>query len=115
VGHILFSDLLIETEQAVLHAVSLAPMTVIPQCQRRGIGSALVRRGLATCRDLGYSIVVELGHPDYYPKFAFSAELAKNLYSLYSGAAWMALELVPGALKGVQGTVRYPPAFNALS
>ena len=34
VGHILFSDLLIETEHAVLHAVSLAPMAVIPQCQR---------------------------------------------------------------------------------
>ena len=115
VGHILFSDLLIETEQAVLHAVSLAPMAVAPRSQRRGIGSALVRRGLELCRERGKSIVVVLGHPAYYPRFGFSAELAKNLRGPYSGDAWMALELVPGALDGVNGTVRYPRAFDVFS
>jgi len=115
VGHILFSDLLIETEQAVIHAVSLAPMAVIPQCQRQGIGSELVRRGLEICRERGYSIAVVLGHPGFYPRFGFSAELAKNLLGPYSGDAWMALELVPGALDDVKGTVRYPKAFDVFS
>ncbi|MGA2135999.1 MAG: N-acetyltransferase [Bryobacteraceae bacterium] len=115
VGHILFSDLLIETEHAVTHAVSLAPMAVITQYQRQGIGSELVRRGLELCRERGKSIVVVLGHPAYYPRFGFSAELAKNLRGPYSGNAWMALELVPGALDGVEGTVRYPKAFDVLS
>jgi len=115
VGHILFSDLLIETEHAVLHAVSLAPMAVIPQYQRRGIGSALVRRGLEVCRERGKSIAVVLGHPAYYPRFGFSAELAKNLRGPYSGDAWMAVELIPGALDGVKGTVRYPEAFEVFS
>src|SRR5579862_2515829 len=115
VGHILFNDLLIETEQAVLHAVSLAPMAVIPQYQRQGIGSKLVRRGLELCRERGKSIVVVLGHPAYYPRFGFSTELAKNLRGPYSGQTWMALELIPGALDGVKGMVRYPKAFEILS
>ncbi len=117
VGHILFSDLLIEANQAVIPAVSLAPMAVAPKSQRRGTGSALMQRGLELCRERGKSIVVVLGHPEYYPRFGFSAELAKPLESPYSGlgAAWMALELVPGALDGIRGTVRYPAAFAVLS
>jgi len=115
VGHILFSDLVVETDQAVLHAVSLAPMAVAPKFQRRGIGSALMRHGLAVCRERGRSVVVVLGHPEYYPRFGFSTELAKNLRGPYSGDAWMALELIPDALDGVQGTVRYPKAFDVFS
>ena len=114
-GHILFSNLPIETAHGVIDAVSLAPMSVIPTFQRRGIGSALVREGLELCRARGRSIVVVLGHPQYYPRFGFSAELAKALRGPYSGDAWMALELIPGALDGIQGTVRYPKAFDVLS
>ncbi len=109
-----FSGPIIETEQAVLHAVS-APMAVRPEWQRKGIGSALVWRGLELCRERGKSIAVVLGHPGYYPRFGFAAELAKNLGGPYAGDAWMALELVPGALDGVKGTVQYPKAFGAFS
>ena len=38
-----------------------------PECQRRGIGSALVRRDLELCCDRGRSMVSVLGHPEYYP------------------------------------------------
>jgi len=112
VGHILFSDLPIETGRSTLHAVSLAPMAVMPEVQRQGIGSALVRRGLELCRERGKRIVVVLGHPEYYPRFGFSALLAQRLRGPYSGRAWMALELVPASLEGVTGTVRYPRAFD---
>ena len=113
-GHILFSELPIETDQGVLDAVSLAPMSVLPKWQRRGIGSALVRHGLEACRERGKAIVVVVGHPGYYPRFGFSAALAKNLYGPFSGEAWMAIELKPGALEGVRGAVRYPEAFGGL-
>ena len=79
VGNILFSDLHLETELAVIHAASLAPMAVAPEFQRQGIGSALVRRGLELCRERGKSVVVVVGHPEYYPRFGFSSELAKCL------------------------------------
>jgi putative acetyltransferase len=58
--------------------------------------------------------VIVLGHPAYYPRFGFSAKLAEPLASPYAGEAFMALELVPGALAGVSGEVRYPPPFAAL-
>jgi putative acetyltransferase len=64
------------------------------------------------CRDEGHRIVIVVGHPEYYPRFGFSPELARPLRSQFSGDAWMALELVPGAMQGVAGRVKYPPPFG---
>src|SRR5215831_17208082 len=49
VGHVLFSDLPIETRAGTLHALTLAPVAVLPDRQRRGIGSRLIREGLRVC------------------------------------------------------------------
>lgn len=116
VGHILFSRIHIETESGQIPAIALAPMAVLPEYQKRGIGSALVQRGLEECKRLGHAIVIVLGHPAYYPRFGFSAALAKSLECPYGdcGEAWMALELIPGALHGVRGKVVYPPAFEGV-
>src|SRR5262245_27506064 len=114
VGHVLFSDLPILTDGGTVAALALAPMAVLPEYQRRGVGSALAREGLEVCRGAGHRIVVVLGHPDFYPRFGFSANRTEPLSSPFGGReAWMALELVPGALTGVTGWVRYPPPFGA--
>jgi putative acetyltransferase len=112
VGHILFSDLPIVKQAGTLHALALAPLAVLPEFQRQGIGSRLVRAGLRSCAEAGHKVVVVLGHPDYYPRFGFSATLAKRLKSPFSGPSFMALELTPGALAGVTGEVCYPPPFG---
>jgi putative acetyltransferase len=116
VGHILFSHLSVETSGGPIAAVSLAPMSVRPEWQSRGIGSSLVREGLAMCRARGSKAVMVVGHPAYYPRFGFSARLAAQLSSPYSdaGDAWMAVELEPGALEGISGVVKYAEAFGAL-
>ena len=112
VGHVLFSDLPIVTQAGTLHGLALAPVAVLPARQRQGIGSRLVREGLRACAKAGHRVVVVLGHADYYPRFGFSARLAGRLKAPFSGPAFMALELVPGALAGVTGEVRYPPPFG---
>ena len=113
VGHILFSRLPIISNAGTVEAVSLAPMSVLPSHQRQGIGSKLVQAGIEVCRNQGHSIVLVLGHPEFYPRFGFSAEVARPLLSPFGGGeAWMSLELVPGALDGVEGRVEYPPPFS---
>ena len=114
VGHILFSDLPISTEAGAVPALALAPMAVLPQFQRQGVGSALVRSGLDECRRRGHQIVVVLGHPHFYPRFGFSPKLAASLDSPFSGReSFMVVELVPGAMDSVTGKVQYPPPFGA--
>jgi putative acetyltransferase len=114
IGHILFSDLPIITGDGTVPALTLAPMAVMPEVQRQGIGSALVRSGLDECRQQGHKIIVVVGHPYFYPRFGFSPKLAAPLASPFSGRdSFMVLELVPGALNGVAGRVQYPPPFGA--
>jgi putative acetyltransferase len=71
VGHIFFSPVTIEAAGGVSMAIGLAPMAVLPDWQRQGIGSQLVRAGLEACQRLGQNVVVVLGHPEFYPKFGF--------------------------------------------
>ncbi len=113
-GHIYFSRLLIEAGGKMIEAAALAPMAVLPDRQRAGVGSALVRAGLETCRAAGIAAVVVLGHPDYYPRFGFSPNAARGLRSPFPGAgdAFMALELVPGALNVSDAPVAYAPPFG---
>ena len=113
VGHILFSRVAIITSIGAASALALAPMSVLPSHQRLGIGSKLVAAGLDARRTRRHKIVVVLGHPEYYPRFGFSSQLARPLESPFGGGeAWMALELVPGALDAVEGRVEFSPPFT---
>jgi putative acetyltransferase len=114
VGHILFSELAIVTDEASIPALALAPLAVLPEHQGRGLGSLLVREGLRLSREAGHRIVIVLGHPAYYPRFGFSAALAQPLRSVYAGPSFMALELQSGALAGIAGEVRYADPFALL-
>ncbi|MGH9321531.1 MAG: GNAT family N-acetyltransferase, partial [Vicinamibacteria bacterium] len=71
VGHILFPRIVVK-DSAVAHpALALAPMAVLPGFQNRGIGSALVERGLDRALALGDDLVIVVGHSEYYPRFGF--------------------------------------------
>ncbi len=115
VGHILFSPVTV-AEHPGGRIMGLAPMAVAPEHQRRGIGSALVRAGLDRCRALGFGAVVVLGHPGYYLRFGFQPASRFGLGCPYDvpDDVFMALELRPGYLRGVSGTVAYHPAFDKL-
>jgi putative acetyltransferase len=112
VGHILFSRMWIETAGGSISAVALAPVAVLPEHQRQGIGKRLIRHGLDLLRGRGERIVIVVGHPEYYPCFGFSSEKARSLDSPFPADAFMAMELKPGALDGIRGEVRYPAAFG---
>jgi len=112
IGHILLSWLPAMMDGRTVKALALAPMAVLPGSQKQGFGGRLIAAALDEARAAGAEAVIVLGHPDYYPRFGFSAALAQNLASPFTGEAFMALELVPGALAGERGSVSYPAAFG---
>lgn len=112
IGHILMSTLDVAVGGKTVCSLALAPMSVQPGRQRQGIGSALVREASQRAQRQGWAAVIVLGHPGYYPRFGFSAALARPLASPFSGDAFMALELIPGSLQGGAGRVVYPSAFG---
>jgi putative acetyltransferase len=113
VGHVLFSRLTIHADGGeIVAALALAPMAVVPERQRQGVGTALLTEGLRECRVRGERIVIVLGHLDFYPRFGFSHERASRLDSEFQCDAFMALELEADALQGLAGRVEYAPAFR---
>jgi len=117
VGHICFSPVTIVGEcPADWLILGLAPIAVLPNYQRQGIGSSLIQHGLKACAKHGCKAVVVLGHPDYYPRFGFIPAKQKGLNCEYTvpDEAFMVLELEPGGLKGCAGTVKYRSEFNQL-
>ncbi|MDN3922679.1 GNAT family N-acetyltransferase [Roseateles violae] len=107
VGHIAFSPVTIS--DGTPHWYGLGPLSVAPALQRRGIGQALVRRGLARLRTLGAAGCVLLGDPAYYGRFGFRQEPGLRLPGV-PGEYFQAL-LTDGPLPG--GTVAYHPGFQA--
>ena len=71
VGHIAFSTARVIGDGAAYQTVALGPMSVLPDHQNQGIGSGLVRAGLAALQRQGTTLVFVLGHPGYYPRFGF--------------------------------------------
>ena len=114
VGHIIFSDAYIETDDGRVSAICLGPLAVHPDWQKRGIGSRLVEEGLAAGRRLGHRIAVVIGHSTYYPRFGFERGRPLGIEMVLGRReeSRMIIELAPGALDGVRGTVYFSPAFG---
>jgi len=115
-GHILFSPLEIEAAAGPVGGTILAPLAVLPEFQRQGIGTALMEAGLDGCRALGLGCVILLGHPTYYPRFGFVPASRFGLRYDFEGPdeAFMALELTPGYLANCAGLVRFSPEWDGV-
>jgi len=72
-GHALFSPAKINLMGKTVNALALAPIAVVPEEQKRGIGGQLIRFGHDLGRREGFSLVFLLGHPSYYPKHGYKA------------------------------------------
>ena len=116
VGHILFTAVWIERMDRTTAAIGLGPLAVLPEHQRRGVGSALVRAGLDACRRLGHAVVVVLGHPEYCQRFGFVPASGKGIRYEYPvpSEAFMVLELRTGAVARSGGVVTYRPEFTGV-
>jgi len=117
VGHILFSPVSFRPQDggAPVDGMGLAPMAVLPSHQRRGVGSMLVREGLARMRAAGVPFVIVLGHAEYYPRFGFVRASTRGVRAQWDvpDESFMLIEFAPGALPACGGTAYYRPEFDA--
>ncbi len=109
VGHILLSTL-----TAPPGALALAPVSVAPDHQRQGIGSALIHHAIGRATAAGWSAIFLLGDPSYYTRFGFSLTAAKTFETDYPREFFMALALKPDAFKSTPKKVDYPAPFRPL-
>ena len=115
VGHVLFSPATAGGPGGEVRGMGLAPMAVLPEHQRRGIGSELARAGLEMLRAAGCPFVIVLGHAEYYPRFGFEPASRHGVLCQWEGVpdeAFMIL-LLDESLRGtLSGTARYRAEFD---
>ncbi len=108
-GHILFTRARVGEDEVLV----LAPLSVRPEYQRQGIGSALVAEGHRIARKLGYSYSLVLGSEKYYPKFGYvpAETLGIQVPEGIPSENFMALRL-RGDAKPICGAVVYAKEFG---
>jgi len=113
VGHILFSPVRIECENRIVHGMALGPMAVLPQDQRQGIGSELVRTGISRMESRRCPFVILVGHAQYYPRFGFEPASRRGIRCEWEvpDEAFMILVLSEPEMRGVAGLARYRSEF----
>ncbi|MBS4200031.1 N-acetyltransferase [Bacillus sp. FJAT-49732] len=114
IGHILLSKANIWKSDKTTEVIVLAPIAVKPEYQKKGIGSSLIHEGLERVTELGYGLVLLIGHPSYYPRFGFKPARSFGLELRQFDVpddVFMICELRTGELERIQGELRYPTAF----
>ena len=107
VGHVAFSPVGIDGQPGDWYG--LGPLSVAPRMQRRGVGSALITKGLDRLRELMAAGCVLLGNPDYYRRFGFLSD-PKLTYQGQPNPGFQRLVLMGPPAKG---DVSFHPAFDA--
>lgn len=118
VGYILFTRVSMKDATSERLMFILAPLAVIPEFQKQGIGKQLTREGLNILGKMGTDLIFVLGHPEYYPRFGFKPAGALGYVAPYpipekNADAWMILGLNPVALYSEQGTVVCADALDS--
>ncbi len=114
VGHILLTKLKIVNGDQVFNSLALAPVSVVPSFQGKGVGGALINYAHDKARTLGHTSIILLGHENYYPKFGYKLADSFGIELPFDVPKenCMAIELIENGLKGVNGTVEYPKEFG---
>jgi len=114
VGHILFSPATIEGQGRNFSGMALAPMAVLPEYQRQGVGSELVRAGISKLKNRRCPFVLVLGHAEYYPRFGFEPASRYGIGSEWEvpDEVFMILVLNEAEMKGISGVAKYRQEFD---
>jgi len=113
VGHIVYSAASIGS----IAGVALGPMAVLPEHQRRGIGSKLVQAGNQRMQDAGWAFIIVLGHAHFYPRFGFTVASTHGVTCDWRvpDDVFMMRVLDEQRLQGVSGRAKYRDEFSSVT
>jgi putative acetyltransferase len=116
IGYVLFSPVTVvrDGRRDSVRGLGLGPLAVLPSCQRRGVGSALVRHGLAAAGIRGAAFVVVVGYSGYFPRFGFEPASWQGVrcpWTRIPDDAFMIKILDPDVMHEVRGVARYRDEF----
>lgn len=113
VGHVMFSRCLLDAPRRLVPVQVLSPLAVLPGHQRRGVGSALVRKGLSLTAERAVPLVFLEGAPGYYARLGFQpgGELGFRRPSLRIPDAAFQVFRLPAYEAWMTGTLVYSEPF----
>ncbi len=118
IGHILFTRAYLNgiVGDPLIHI--LAPLAVIPEFQKKGIGGLLIRKGLEKLKLMDSELCFVLGHINYYPKHGFINDAQQfgfpAPYPIPENVkdAWMVQELREGRITSLNGKILCSDELN---
>ena len=117
IGHILYTKATITQTEIPIEARILAPLAVLPDGQKKGVGCDLINEGLKQLKTSGVELVFVLGHPGYYPRCGFVPAGELGFEAPYPipeehAAAWMIQALNGDAIGRIKGKVQCAEVLN---
>jgi putative acetyltransferase len=114
VGYVMQSHVRMDDDGRQYEVLCMAPVAVLPEYQKRGIGSQMVRTAIQAAEAHGALLIVLEGSPKYYPRFGFRYSVPYGI--THDLPAWAPAEasmvyLLPTYDPRIKGRVVYPPAF----
>jgi putative acetyltransferase len=113
-GHVMLTHATVKGKKNEWQVLALGPLAVLPDQQSKGIGAALTQAALDSADNLGYPLVVLLGHPTYYPRFGFESARSRGIQPPvedYADEAFM-VKTLSAYDEGITGTFAFAPAFD---
>jgi len=115
VGHIFYSTAEIEFNNERIAGMGLAPMAVLPEYQKQGIGKRLIIESLNILKKKPIPFIIVLGHEDYYPKFGFEIASKYGIKCQWDGVpeeAFMIMILDKEKMSNIHGVAKYRDEWN---
>ena len=117
VGHVLFTEARLSGSRNAASIVLLAPLAVVPDAQKQGVGGKLIAQGLKLLSESEVDLVFVLGHPEYYPRYGFKPAGRLGFEAPYPipdehATAWMVQALRTGLIGTLRGKVVCADALN---
>ena len=113
VGHVLLTKIKMRNGEKLFDSLALAPVSVLPQLQNKGIGTVLIEHAHRKAKELGYKSVVVVGHEKYYPRFGYERADKFGIRVPFDVPEenCVVIELTANGLANVHGVVEYAKEF----